>query len=476
MTAPRQAPRWVGHHGPRTLGVVMIVRNEVENLPPLFESIARVADEVVVVDTGSTDGTLALCKRWGVTLLHDRWRDDFSRARNRSVQAARARYLLWLDADDRLPEETQRELVRMRDGGLPPAGDRAYLFEVRNTTASGAMGDAFLQLRLFPRRPGVRFRNAVHEQVTESLVELGVELLPTELVVEHTGYADREAVVEKARRNEVLLRAALQADPGDVHALVHMAQTLAEQRQFQPAEERITDAIHHASGAAEHGELLPEMHVLRALYRIGIGNHRGAVYDLERAAHLREGWGLPPALLAEVHAREDDWEAAWRAAGEAGALSFPTGRIALPVARARSAAERVAATCLQRRGDASGAAERLESALRLDPTHPEARLELGQLLLDEERYAEAREVLEPLGRDEAALPLFEEVSAAIGLARAMTGDAGGAGACLAPFLDLYAAELGGAAETGPLELAGALLRHGHPGAARNMLTLYQKTA
>jgi glycosyltransferase involved in cell wall biosynthesis len=91
----------------------MIVRNEAHNLPACFASAAGVVDEWIVLDTGSTDGTVNVARSLGATVLQDPWRDDFSYSRNLSLEPATGRWILILDGDDRLhdPAELRRFLA-----------------------------------------------------------------------------------------------------------------------------------------------------------------------------------------------------------------------------------------------------------------------------------------------------------------------------------------------------------------------------
>lgn len=475
MNSIGQPPRWSSVRGQRTLGVVMIVSNEVQNLPALFETIRDVADEVVVVDTGSTDGTRAVCKAWGVTLLNDPWRNDFSQARNRSIQAATSKYLLWLDADDRLPHETQRELIRMRDEVLPRAERCAYEFEVHNTDAAGAVRDTFVQTRVFPRLREVRFQHAIHEEIITSLDRAGIERESTPLVIVHTGYASPEEVERKNQRNQAILRRSLQAHGASVHHLVHLAYSVSASGEVGEAEELLGRAIELEESTGPRRELLAELYALRASFVLARSDRLAAIYDLEQAISLDPHWAVPRVQMAEVRVQEKDWTRAWQAIEQARSGVHRAGVLGLGSRRSRSLVERLAGFVLKQQDRPEEALECLGRAVQLDPFHLEARLELGQTLLDREEFTAAREVLEPAGEDEAAADRFVEVAAAIGLARAMTGELESAGACLAPLLEIFAPELDGAENASPLELSKAMLRTGHPAAARNMLVLYQRT-
>jgi hypothetical protein len=117
----------------------------------------------------------------------------------------------------------------------------------------------------------------------------------------------------------------------------------------------------------------------------------------------------------------------------------------------------------------------LRAKLRLDPSNLNARLQLGQILLDVGDFVAAREVLEPAGVDEFAVEQFIDIASSIGVARALTGDRAGAGACFGPLLHLFSAELDGAQHVDLLELAAVLRQAGYATAARNLLVLSEKT-
>src|SRR5436309_8928498 len=80
----------------------MIVRNEAARLAACLDSAGPAVDEIVVVDTGSTDGTQALARAEGARVVEWSWRDDFAAARNQALALARGPWVLVLDGDERL--------------------------------------------------------------------------------------------------------------------------------------------------------------------------------------------------------------------------------------------------------------------------------------------------------------------------------------------------------------------------------------
>ncbi len=188
----------------------MIVRNESQNLPALLDQLNRVCDQVVVVDTGSTDDTAAVAESRGAEVTAFPWSHSFSEARNVSLSLARHPWILCVDADDRLPDACLRGLRRLV---LEPP-ESAFTFVVRSTQ-DGRLGMASEQIRLFPQDPAIRFTYRVHEQIRPALVRRRLPIYGTALEILHRGYPNRDVVARKQRRNLRLLEKDIEDHPRD---------------------------------------------------------------------------------------------------------------------------------------------------------------------------------------------------------------------------------------------------------------------
>jgi tetratricopeptide (TPR) repeat protein len=178
----------------------MIVKNESALLDRCLASIREAADEIVVADTGSTDATPDIARKWGAKVVSAPWQDDFSAARNSSIEHATGSWILWLDADDVVPSTSLPVINRLKK--TPP--DRVYGFIVRNERPGGT-GTEFNQARMFPNRRELRFERRIHEQIMPSALRIGMQLEQCEAVVEHHGYVEPGQVKQKAERNVRLL-------------------------------------------------------------------------------------------------------------------------------------------------------------------------------------------------------------------------------------------------------------------------------
>jgi len=198
------------------LSLCMIVKDEEEMLPRCLAAAAPAVDEIVVIDTGSTDRTIEIAHEFGATVIERAWTGSFSDARNVSFDAATGDWLMFLDADEVLVEEDVDRLRALRGKTWREA---FYLTEISYT---GELGDGtaatHTALRVFRARPEYRFSGSLHEQIAETLpLHIPERIEATDIRVEHFGYlgAVRDAK-EKSRRNiELLLtqRDAGQSDP-----------------------------------------------------------------------------------------------------------------------------------------------------------------------------------------------------------------------------------------------------------------------
>lgn len=98
-----------------SISLCMIVKNEEQTLERCLNSAKNFVDEIIVVDTGSTDGTVQIAKNFGCKVFYFEWCDNFAAARNFAFSKAKCNYILWLDADDVVPKQTANFLKRFKN-------------------------------------------------------------------------------------------------------------------------------------------------------------------------------------------------------------------------------------------------------------------------------------------------------------------------------------------------------------------------
>lgn len=204
QTAKRLADRAQPAQG-LTLSLCMIVKDEEEMLPRSLAAVRDAVDEIIVVDTGSTDRTIEIAREFGARVIEHEWTGSFADARNVSFDAATGDWVMYLDADEVLVTD-DAPLLRELTGHV--WREAFYLVET-NHTGDLEDGTAVTHnaLRVFRNRPVYRFEGRVHEQIAQNLPAGQMERLElTRIRVEHYGYlgAVRDAK-EKSRRNSELL-------------------------------------------------------------------------------------------------------------------------------------------------------------------------------------------------------------------------------------------------------------------------------
>lgn len=191
----------------QTLSLVMIVKDEEEMLPRCLGAAAAFVDEIVVVDTGSSDRTVEIAESFGARVLHHEWTGSFADARNVSFDAATCDWTLYLDADEVLVAEDGPKLRAL----LGQTWREAFYLSETNYTGELGEGSATVHnaLRLFRTRPQYRFSGLLHEQILSTLPRhLTERFCSVDVRIEHFGYLGvvRDAK-EKSRRNiDLLLR------------------------------------------------------------------------------------------------------------------------------------------------------------------------------------------------------------------------------------------------------------------------------
>ena len=194
------------------VSVCMIVRDERDNLAACLSPVRSLCDDIVVVDTGSTDGTPELALGLGARVYEFPWRDSFADARNEGLRHARGRFILSLDADDRIDADNVQSLARLV-AGLGDGPD-AYELTCRLHGANAAHTDV-AQVRLFPNHPEIRWVYRVHEQISPAVVRRGGRILGTDVVLTHIGYEQSQQHRAKKARNLRLLDLAHAESPND---------------------------------------------------------------------------------------------------------------------------------------------------------------------------------------------------------------------------------------------------------------------
>jgi glycosyltransferase involved in cell wall biosynthesis len=229
-----------------TLSLCMIVKDEEASLPRCLDSVAGVVDELIVVDTGSRDRTIEIARSHGAKVIEQAWTDDFSAARNTSLDHATGDWLLYLDADEELMAEDRQAL---RDLLADQVHEGLFVYEINfSGDRLGFDQVTHSTLRLFRNRPEYRFEGAIHEQIMPAILRRGGQVAYSQVRLRHYGYL-RSAIVEqgKVERNLRIARAEVKRKPNSAFALYNLAMEYLRLGDFAEALEYNRKAFLHLS-------------------------------------------------------------------------------------------------------------------------------------------------------------------------------------------------------------------------------------
>lgn len=190
------------HH---TLSLCMIVKNEEKNLARCLESAKDIVDEIIIVDTGSTDRTVSIAEEYNAKIFNYSWNGDFSKARNYALTHATGDFILSLDADEWLLPDSKPILLDALDFDY-------YYLRIRNIIRSGIV-ESHSFIRLFRRSVGFQYEGAIHEQINVSNYpdKKGAYL---QVFINHDGYTlNTMAEKNKYDRNMTIIEKELEEKP-----------------------------------------------------------------------------------------------------------------------------------------------------------------------------------------------------------------------------------------------------------------------
>jgi tetratricopeptide (TPR) repeat protein len=373
------------------LTICMIVKNESSHLADCLGPIRSVVDEIIVVDTGSSDDTRDKARELGASVFEFPWNDDFSAARNESIRRANGHYILWLDADDRMDLE-EIEKLRNIKAKLPLKHPKGYYLIVQSESPLDGK-NSFYQLRLFPNKQGVRFEGRIHEQVILSLARSGIPLENLAIKIRHTGYESIPAIIKKYERNWIILEAELKQYPQNTILCFNAARTLAGMNRHQ-------EAIEHLLKITGNHLIQKREKTFYLQAAILLGKYYSQIRKFSEAQ----------SLFAQLAADYPDNPIVYYSLGESYFLAGDYGRACPPIRRSLELPLEITvfpineekfvcdqfntlAQCYQQLGRVKEASGILKDYHDRYPENPQVCEHLGMLALENNQIAEAAEYL-----------------------------------------------------------------------------------
>jgi glycosyltransferase involved in cell wall biosynthesis len=263
------------------ISLCMIVKNEQQYLPRCLASVQGVVDEIIVVDTGSTDTTCSIAEQAGAIVLSFPWKGNFSDARNASLECATGDWILFLDADEALTPESGIALRRIVE-----EENEGYFLKIINFIGAENHIETCpdLVFRLFRNRSEYRFRGAIHEQIVDVILEHNRQAryqIAEDVVLFHYGYLSQQIIEkDKKNRNINIIKQELENTPHNQLLRYHYGVELFRADRFSEAVEELIKA---ANGIDPNTVYFPKLlrYIMLACY--GLRDYGQAMEVIKQA-------------------------------------------------------------------------------------------------------------------------------------------------------------------------------------------------
>lgn len=268
------------------LSLCMIVKNEANMIGKCLQNVKEAVDEMIIVDTGSTDGTQDICRSHGAQLFDLAWQDDFAAARNYGLRQATGDWILWLDADEQVDPGSALQLRQIFTRQNCDLGCIELINYVGSEPASDSRAYVVNHHRLFRNRLGFQFKGAIHEHLNVDEV-LGPNfkacVLPVK--VRHYGYMDEQVQSQnKAHRNIRILEMEKCKEDYSPWIDYHLSSEYYRLQQFKQAFDAVSDAIR---GFIVAGKKPPSLcYKMKYDILLATGSYEGAWPAIDRAIQL----------------------------------------------------------------------------------------------------------------------------------------------------------------------------------------------
>ncbi|GEM_PF-2159259 len=289
------------------LSVAMIVKNEEQFLEECLKSVRGVADEIIVVDTGSIDKTKEIALNAGAKVFDFSWGGDFAVARNAAIEYCTSDWVFAIDADEVVATEDY-SLIRQAMNSWEVMGYQIVTKNYSNTSSiSGwvmqAIADKYsgefkgwypsTKVRLFQRKLGIMFRGAVHEMVDASIGEQKGKIMSLPVVVHHYGERRSAESMELKRREYMkLTQQKIVENPENGKAYYELGIQYKELKEYEKAEEMLRRAVE-----LERGTVVPRLNLAIVLQKqnkldLAIGEYRTVIGLMPQNAEAHFGLGF----------------------------------------------------------------------------------------------------------------------------------------------------------------------------------------
>ncbi|WP_083930058.1 glycosyltransferase family 2 protein [Paenibacillus sanguinis] len=231
------------------LSLCMIVKDEADNLGRCLSSVRDAVDEIIIVDTGSTDNSISIAEAFGAKIFSYPWNGSFANARNFGLEKAKGDWILWMDADEEM-EAGDANVLRLE---LHSRNENILLLQLKNYYGDEKPNPYQMYTvahhRVFRNHLGFHFTNPIHEQLylpedERRVIASGSGLTTLPVSIHHYGYMDQAVTgKQKHERNLSMLLEEKAKDSSSLWVDYHLASEYYRIGKYEQAFEHVNQAI-----------------------------------------------------------------------------------------------------------------------------------------------------------------------------------------------------------------------------------------
>ncbi|KPU44668.1 SPBc2 prophage-derived glycosyltransferase SunS [Oxobacter pfennigii] len=224
-----------------SISACMIVKNEEDNIERCINSYKDIVNEIIVVDTGSTDRTVDIAKKNGCKVFFYKWDNDFASAKNYAIKEAKGDWIIFLDADEYFDYQLSQNIPQILESADENVDGLACT--MINIDKNGDIIDETIHLRIFRNKKQISYKNKIHEVLSKLSGTIEAKKVERNaLVIYHTGY-DRDFMKIKGKRNLKLLLEQEEKGQFDYRTAYYISECYYAMEQYEQAEEYSKAAI-----------------------------------------------------------------------------------------------------------------------------------------------------------------------------------------------------------------------------------------
>ncbi len=299
---------------PQTISLCMITKNEEKYLEQCLNSVKDIVDEVIIVDSGSTDKTKEIAKKFNAKIFDFKWNNDFSEARNESLKHATKDWILVMDADESIAKKDDKKiksLINSTDYVGFALMHRNYTFDSNAAGWVSSKGDEYKEsevasgwysepiIRLFRNDKNIHFKGIVHESINDSLERLG-KASQADIPIHHYGKLEKEKLKQKEILYEKLGENKVKEDNKDFYAYYELGRQYIHNGKFDEAIDSFEKSIELNRNYFESWFMLGSVYLLKE-------DMDNALSKLRKAQSLNQNYPPIYANLGVIFAKKKEY-------------------------------------------------------------------------------------------------------------------------------------------------------------------------